>query len=92
MKSESQLNKKETLLQAIVERFQHTIWERKHQQFVRDVQEYKENRAYAFLDKISNRKGETEVSSSEAYHSNVDQQNGERGSSPTRAGIKEQEE
>lgn len=51
LKSESDFNKKELELQNSIDKFTSILKERKHKQFVKDLTEFKENRAYLHLNR-----------------------------------------
>lgn len=66
LKGEPDFNKKEAELQTTIEKFTATLKERKHFQFVRDFSEFKENRAYTFLNTNTRRGGaDSDISSSD---------------------------
>lgn len=65
LKGETDFQKKETELQNSIEKYTALLKERKHTQFVRDLTEFRENKAYRFLTPQI-RTGNSDISSSEA--------------------------
>lgn len=65
LKGEGEFSKKETELQNNIDKFTSVLKERKHKQFVKDLSEFRENRAYLFVNRIQQRGGEQDVSSSD---------------------------
>lgn len=75
-KGEAEFAKKETALQTSVERYYNLLKERKHNQFVRDLSEFKEKRAFNFSQENNERV--VEASSSD-FESSDSEQRGYRG-------------
>lgn len=65
LKEEVDFSKKEGELQANIEKYTTFLKERKHQQFVRDLADFRENRAYLFLNPPPRRGGASDISSSD---------------------------
>lgn len=73
LKSEADFQKKETELQSNIEKYTALLKERKHLQFVRDLTEFRENRAYTFLYTNPRPKpNQSDISSSDADYSDSD--------------------
>ncbi|XP_075208170.1 uncharacterized protein LOC142313072 [Anomaloglossus baeobatrachus] len=75
-KNDPDFHKKELLLQNSVERFQNTLKERKHQKFIRDLTEFRENTAYDFLREKEKEKGNppTDISCSDLEASDIERE------------------
>lgn len=63
---------KETTLQTNIEKFQYHIKDRKHKQFIRDVSDFKENKAYSFAPVRNTRPPDTDISTTETDVSDSD--------------------
>lgn len=64
-KQDADYKPKEIQLQNVIERFQFNLKERKHAQFVRDLQDFRDNCAYTLLERRDRREQETDLSSSD---------------------------
>lgn len=69
LNGEDDFQKKETELQNNIEKYMVFLKERKHQQFVRDLTEFKENRVYLFLNSSNRRPVNSDISLSKAEYS-----------------------
>lgn len=65
LKGEGEFSKKEIELQNNIDKFTSVLNERKHKQFVKDLLEFRENRAYQFINKTQQRGGDQDVTSSD---------------------------
>lgn len=67
LKSDPDFSRREVTLQNSVEKYQTSLKTRKHNQYVRDLSEFKDNKAYQFLTTK-----DTEVSSSDVENSDIE--------------------
>lgn len=76
LKSDSEFIKLETDLQKNIDRFTTALKERKHKQFVKDLTEFRENRAYLFISNKPVQRGQdSDISSTDTDISDTERRN-----------------
>ncbi|XP_056407823.1 uncharacterized protein LOC130303808 [Hyla sarda] len=75
LKQDPEFAKKDTELKNNIEKFKHSLKDRKHKQFIRDLNDFRDNKAYNFLNQQPYQGTETEISSSETDASDSERPN-----------------